>query len=120
MKVELFKGILADSTLIQSQNTQAQISRQKPKETIPEHEDRSSTKLLDKERLNELAESLRKFLRQFDLEAKVVYDKKYETLVVQVLRKDTGELIKQIPPEELLEISRRLQELVGILLRYKS
>lgn len=120
MKVELFKGVFPDTTLINSQNPQTQISKQKQTELSPEQDDRSSTKILDKERLNELAENLRKFLRQFDLEAKVVYDKKYETLVVQVLRRDTGELIKQIPPEELLEISKRLQEFVGILLRYKS
>ncbi|MFN4132614.1 MAG: flagellar protein FlaG [Caldimicrobium sp.] len=35
------------------------------------------------------------------------------------MRQDTMEVIKQIPPEELLELSKRLQEFVGILLQDK-
>lgn len=118
MKIELFKNLVVDQTISQTINKTQEIK------SVPSLEEREIAKKysmnqLDKEKLKELGDELSKFLNQFDLLAKIVYDKKYETLVVQVLRKDTMEVIKQIPPEELLEISKKLQEFVGILLRDK-
>lgn len=114
MKVELYKNLVMDQVLTQKDlHPQTQVSPAK-KEDLKE----PSIKL-SKENLKELAEHFKEFITLFDLDAKIVYDKKYQTLVVQVIRKDTGEIIKQIPPEELLKLSQRLQELVGILLQHK-
>ncbi len=35
--------------------------------------------------------------------------------VVRVVDKDTGELIRQIPPKELLELASKLEDMMGIL-----
>lgn len=35
---------------------------------------------------------------------------------VQIIDENTKEVIKQIPPEEMLELSARIQEMVGIML----
>jgi len=35
------------------------------------------------------------------------------TLVVKVVDRETSEVIRQIPPEELMELTKRLQELEG-------
>ena len=114
MKVELYKNLVLDQTLAQRGNFPNEATKVIKKEIIKEPSLR-----IDKEKLKEIAEHFKEFLTLFDLDAKIVYDKKYETLVVQVIRKDTGEVIKQIPPEELLKLSQRLQELVGILLQQK-
>lgn len=37
-------------------------------------------------------------------------------LYVQIVDRETKEVIKQIPPEEMLELSAKIQEMVGILL----
>jgi flagellar protein FlaG len=39
----------------------------------------------------------------------------YDRIVVQVINKDTGELIKQLPPEHVLEFNRLYQEFTGML-----
>ena len=39
----------------------------------------------------------------------------YDRIVVQVVNKDTGELIKQLPPEHVLEFNRLYQEFTGML-----
>jgi flagellar protein FlaG len=39
---------------------------------------------------------------------------------VQVIDKETGELIRQVPPEELLNVMQSLRALKGILLSRKS
>jgi flagellar protein FlaG len=43
-----------------------------------------------------------------------VHDDTGET-VVRVVDKDTGELIRQIPPQELLDLAAKLEEMMGIL-----
>jgi len=35
--------------------------------------------------------------------------------VVRVMDKDTGELIRQIPPKELLELAAKLEDMMGIM-----
>ncbi len=35
--------------------------------------------------------------------------------VIKVVEKETGDLIRQIPPEEMLDLAVRMNELVGIL-----
>ena len=43
-----------------------------------------------------------------------VYDKT-DQLYVQIVDKYTQEVIKQIPPQEMLELSAKIREMVGIL-----
>ncbi len=119
MKVEMYKNLVLDQVI--SQSTPATKDIRSVKNTPPEKElsQKIDLEKINQERLKELSEELSKFLNQFNLTAKIVFDKKYETLVVQVLRMDNMEVIKQIPPEELLELSKRLQEFVGILLKDK-
>ena|GEM_PF-996719 len=38
-----------------------------------------------------------------------------ESLVVQVIESDSGKIIRQIPPEEILALRQRLEELTGII-----
>lgn len=117
MKVELYKNLVLDQINI---NTEIKPQRVNPLEKELQSQTEIHLKKIEKDKLKEVTESFQKFLNQFNLDAKIVYEKEYNTLVVQVFRKDTGELIRQIPPQELLEISKRLQELVGILFKEKA
>ncbi len=117
MKVELYKNLVLDQINI---NTEIKPQRVNPLEKELQSQTEIHSKKIEKDKLKEVTESFQKFLNQFNLDAKIVYEKEYNTLVVQVFRKDTGELIRQIPPQELLEISKRLQELVGILFKEKA
>ncbi|MFN3504954.1 MAG: flagellar protein FlaG [Caldimicrobium sp.] len=120
MKVEIFKNLALDQAFAQSVSQNKNIKNIETQRMTQEGFNKSEVEKINEKQLREISDELSKFLNQFDLLAKVVYDKKYETLVVQVMRKDTMQIIKQIPPEELLELSKRLQELVGILLQDKA
>lgn len=44
------------------------------------------------------------------------FHKETEQLVVQVIDPETSAVIRQIPPQELLELAVKLQEMIGLLL----
>ncbi len=119
MKVELFKNLATEAIKPPQPQEQVQMKLNTKKTEAREMEKREKEKF-KKVNLEEIAQALQKFLEKFNLETKVVFEKKYNTLVVKVYERDTGKLIRQIPPEELLEVSKRLQELVGILYRNKA
>lgn len=53
--------------------------------------------------------ALRKEERQFRV------DEDLERLVVKIIDADTRELIRQIPTEEALALSKKMQEMIGLL-----
>jgi flagellar protein FlaG len=119
MKVELFKNLAIEAIKPPEAQNPTQTSL-RSKETQAQQMDRREKEKIKKVDLEEIAQALQKFLEKFNLETKVVFEKEYNTLVVKVYERETGKLIRQIPPEELLEVSKRLQELVGILYRNKA
>ncbi|MBU0486123.1 MAG: flagellar protein FlaG [Proteobacteria bacterium] len=46
-------------------------------------------------------------------------DKDSNSIVVQVTDRETGELIRQIPSEQMMELKSKLEDLVGMLLDQK-
>lgn len=42
-------------------------------------------------------------------------DEDSDSLVVQVVDSDSGKVIRQIPPDEILTLRKRLEELIGII-----
>ncbi len=59
--------------------------------------------------LNELVKLLHTSL-QFSI------DDKTKRIIVKVMDADTQKVIRQIPPEEMMRISARVQELMGVLI----
>jgi uncharacterized FlaG/YvyC family protein len=43
-----------------------------------------------------------------------------ETMVIEVREKESGDLIIQFPPESLLRMNERLEEIAGVLFDRKS
>ncbi len=48
-----------------------------------------------------------------------VYNK-HETIVAEISNRESGELIKQIPSEEVLRLREKIEEMVGLLLDEKA
>jgi flagellar protein FlaG len=117
MKVELQKHIVLDPGM-QAQQTQQKESIQRvEKVQVSSYKDQTK---LSQEELKELSKALNHFLSLFNLETKLVYNKDAGQVVVQVIDKRTNEVIKQIPPEELLEVAKRIHDFVGLLLEKKA
>jgi len=43
-------------------------------------------------------------------------DKKAEMVVVNIVNKDTGEMIRQIPPDDIVKLIQNLNEFIGALM----
>ncbi len=80
----------------------------------------------DKEAVESQIEELQNFNQNIDRSLQFKVDEELGVTIVRVIDKQTDELIRQFPPEELINLSRRLKELneensgnSGVLLQEK-
>lgn len=71
----------------------------------------------EEERLKEAAEQLNEFIKNNAHDLKFFVDKDTGKIVVKVLEKQTGKLIRQIPSEEMLQIAKALDTVQGLIIR---
>lgn len=76
----------------------------------------SGTNLVSKKEVQDVVEDVQQYLQQHNIRLSFKVDDKTGDLVVRVLDKETGEVIRQIPPEEMLKLREKLEELTGVLL----
>jgi len=81
---------------------------------------------VSKDEVKNEIEELQQFNQSIDRSLQFKVDEELGVTIVRVIDKETDELIRQFPPEELLNLSRRLKELneqdsgnSGILLQEK-
>jgi len=88
-----------------------------------ENNGQDNSKVLDNE-INgngfmELKDALKKVndtINIFDKRYHFLIDDKTNRIVVQIINKETGEVIKEIPPEEVLKLAARIRELLGLFI----
>jgi len=81
----------------------------KKKEDLAQSEQLSKDQVQPEELLNQIKALTEDGLFSVRFEK----DKETESLVVKVVDRESGEVIRQVPPEELLSLSKRLRELQG-------
>ncbi len=54
--------------------------------------------------------------RKFSRELSFSYDDRIDKIVVKVMEGDTEKVIRQIPPEEMIRLSLRMDEIMGMLI----
>ncbi len=59
-------------------------------------------------------------LKRLNTELRFEVDKNSNDMVVKIIDPETGQIIRQIPSEELLAIRERMEELIGVLYNAKS
>lgn len=64
--------------------------------------------------INEKVEQLNKTADLFNKKLHFLVHDETEQIVVQVVNSETGEIIKQIPPEKILEVLSRIDQVIGI------
>ncbi|WP_041075897.1 flagellar protein FlaG [Thermotoga caldifontis] len=69
--------------------------------------------------LSKTMESLRKTFeklsRFFKTEAQFTIERELNMIIIKIKDRETGEIVRQIPPEVAVKIAKNLQELMGIL-----
>ena len=71
---------------------------------------------LKQEIIEKLKEKINKLISQWNIQLDFSIDKDLDKVIVKVKDRDTGKVIRQIPPEEMLRIAKSLEELSGLLL----
>ncbi|RNC69233.1 MAG: flagellar protein FlaG [Desulfuromonadales bacterium] len=75
----------------------------------------------DKEkRVKEATERINEFLESISYDLQFNVDKDTHRTVVKVLERKSGDVIRQIPSDEMLEIAKALDTLKGLIIRKKA
>ncbi len=69
----------------------------------------------------EMIEIAKKMLKdvQFNSSIKFSYDTSINRVIVEILNSDTKEILKQIPPEEIVRFLKAFNELIGLIVDRK-
>jgi len=120
MKIESIRPIPIDPVMREKIDSgspaTAQVSRTKGKETSqpqrPLQNDSQSADEIQQDiaKINDQLESMNRSIR-FSI------DEGTKDIVVRVVDENTGEVVMQIPPDELLKLRERLSEMSGLLVR---
>jgi len=89
------------------------------KEAAARESDNTSI-IMDPEKLQVLTEEIQEYLKDLNIDLKFEVNEKTGDTVIQVLSQETGEVIRQIPPEGLLKLREKLLELQGVLFEGKA
>lgn len=76
----------------------------------------------DPKTLQAAVDSVQKFVNPItDNAIRFSVDRNYDnTMVVQVVDRDTGDVIRQIPSEEMLKLAKALDQLQGLLIKQQA
>lgn len=75
--------------------------------------------LVSEREVRDVVEDVQQYLQEHNIRLSFTLHDKTGDLVVRVLDKDSGEVIRQIPPEDMLKLREKLEELTGVLLNGK-
>lgn len=66
------------------------------------------------DKLGEIIEALNQFMRALDVELRFQIHEPTHEVIARLINKETGEVIREIPPEKFLDMLAKLQELAGL------
>ncbi|MBW7657089.1 flagellar protein FlaG [Hydrogenophilus thermoluteolus] len=75
---------------------------------------------LDERTVEDAVRKVQKTVSALNSALQFQIDKDTEKLVIKIVDTNTKEVIKQIPPQEILEIAKALDKLQGLLVREKA
>lgn len=79
-----------------------------------------TTPIADPELVRKAAEQINKFIQSNSANLQFSVDQNHNRIIVKVVDKETGEVIRQIPGEETLAIANSLDTPKGVLIQSKA
>ncbi len=82
-----------------------------PSENVKNADEKPSRETVEKTlvKANEMA-------KKFSRELSFSYDERIDKIVVKVMEGDTEKVVRQIPPEEMIRLSVKMDDLLGMLI----
>ncbi|AJE02410.1 flagellar protein FlaG [Geobacter pickeringii] len=87
---------------------------------LPEVAVKQPTPAEEEKALKKAAEKINEFIESMATDLQFSFDKDADRMVVKVLSRKDGEVIRQIPSREALEIAKALDTLTGLIIRKKA
>jgi len=87
---------------------------------MPEKAVKSLTPAEEEEQLKDAADKTNQFVKNISQQLEFSVDKETGKTIVKVIDRQTDEVIRQIPPKEMLEIAKALDTLQGLIIREKA
>ena len=69
-----------------------------------------------RERLEEIKAEANQLLTKFNIQLDFNVDNDLGSLVVEVRNQESGEIVRKVPPENMIRFARHMQESTGLLL----
>jgi len=104
-------GVKQASPVLKPEPVKPETVLKKPEKT--EEEQKSSE--ISRQDMEEMVEALKEMTQTLQTKMNFSIDEGTNDIVIKVLEKDTDKIIKQFPPEELLELQEKMQDLTGLL-----
>jgi flagellar protein FlaG len=80
-----------------------------------ENPDINIEKDINNRQIEDIALEINKFLKSIQTDLKVEIHRETHTAIFKIVKKDNDELIREIPPRELLELSANIKKMVGLI-----
>jgi flagellar protein FlaG len=93
--------------------------RKLQKEVDQQVQDAQEKRDIKPEELQKLIEEVKRKFDMLSKYLKIDIDQELEIPVVKIMEKDTNRVIRQIPPDYLLELMKRIDQLLGLLMERK-
>lgn len=74
------------------------------------------SRALSHDELENIVREINQFIQIFNTKIAFEFDKEVEKIILKIIDSQTNEVIRQIPPEELLRVSKRISELLGLII----
>lgn len=75
---------------------------------------------VDEKQLQQALQQLNREASSMNAKVSFRYDRRINQLYVQVVDRDSGEVVREIPPKEFLEHKAAMSEFIGLLLNKKG
>lgn len=75
---------------------------------------------MNEAKIERIAEAMDKYVKSVQRDLNIRVNRDTGDVMVKVLSRDTGEVIREIPPEELLKLAARMEEMAGVLFNERA
>ncbi|NLD35393.1 MAG: flagellar protein FlaG [Desulfatiglans sp.] len=67
------------------------------------------------DKISRIAETMDSYVQSIQRDLKIKVDENTGKIIVKVISRENGKVIREIPPDELLDLAARIEEMTGIL-----
>lgn len=98
----------------------AQVTETAPSGSAHAAATEAKTASVDREQLEQAAARVRDAFHTTDAQLEIKIDPELDRVVITILNGESGEVIRQIPPQTFIELAKELNGLKGLLLKERA